>query len=230
MRIAVSRELYARRLYCVTTTGRAPSFRRRPARSASPWSGSGSAISPRRNERATSIETPNRSLSEVSSSSSLNSIHAAPGFITPWGRDREKAATRQRDAHAVLHVGGDGPVERSQEIFRDGAVLCGKDLGSAETDVRLDRGDVLEDAPPEEAHRMPGVVHVDAREGGRHAQQDLVVVDLEPDEQRDRRGEVPERIHAARKERARTRPDRCDDLAVHEPRGGAGAGRRPPAP
>src|SRR2546423_5378191 len=252
MRSDESRELYARRLYCVTATGRAPSRSSWLARSASPWSGCGSAASPRRNARATSIGTPNRSLSDVSCSSSLNSIHAVPGVITSrgrvrwysrirscmaepfwaarkidhdtvsqyvvvdhwygrssresgrlfavvrmtrramlsltwkrcsWrrsasascagavgvvtfvltllgriGRHREYAAPGERDTHSMLHIRGDDPVERAQELFRDRFMLGLEDLRGTESHVGIDGADVLEDAPAEEPHQVPRVV------------------------------------------------------------------------
>src|SRR5437899_12741421 len=112
------------------------------------------------------------------------------------GRHSEEPAPRERDAYPVLHVRGNRSIERAQKILRDRTVLRREDLRGAEPHVRFDRCDVLEDAAAEEPHRVPRVVDIDAGESRRDGQEQLIVVQLQPREERDRSGEVPERIDA----------------------------------
>src|SRR5437870_10236731 len=137
------------------------------------------------------------------------------------GRHREETAPGQSRPHAVLHVRRNGPIERAQEIVGDRAVLGREDLRGAEPNVWFDRAEVLEDAPSKEPHHVRGVVQVHAGQACRDGQQELVVMELQPREERDRRREVAERIHPAGEERSSARTDRCDHLAVDELAGGA---------
>src|SRR5205085_1822500 len=73
------------------------------------------------------------------------------------GRHRQQSAPGERDADAVLHVGGYGTVERAQQVFRKSFVLGLQDLRGAESHVRIDRPEVLEDPPAEKPHRVPRV-------------------------------------------------------------------------
>src|SRR2546422_558143 len=132
------------------------------------------------------------------------------------GRHREDAAPGERNAHPVLHVRGDRAVERAEKLLRNGAVLGREDFGGAESHVRVDRAQILENAPAEEPHHVPGVVEVHARETGRDSEQQLVIAQLQSGKERDRGGEVAEGVDAAGKERAGPRPDRGRDLAVDE--------------